>query len=42
MPDRELRKKLRRKAKKKQKRELGEAIEDNGHHKREKKGKSKE
>jgi hypothetical protein len=41
MADRELRKKLRRKAKKQQKRKLGDAIEDNGHHTHEKKSKSK-
>jgi hypothetical protein len=39
MADRELRKKLKRKAKKKQRRELGDAIDENGHHKNEKKGK---
>ena len=41
MPDRGLSKKLRRKAKKKQRRELGDAIEDTGHHKSEGNGKAK-
>jgi hypothetical protein len=41
MADRELRKKLKRKAKKKQRRELGDAIEDTGHHKRENNGEGK-
>ena len=35
--DRELSKKLRRKAKKNQRRDLGDAIDKNGHHAREKK-----
>ncbi len=41
MADRELSKKLRRKAKKKQRRELGDAIDDTGHHKTEGNGKGK-
>jgi hypothetical protein len=39
MPDRDLSKKLRRKAKEKQRRELGDAIEVDGHHEKEKKKK---
>jgi hypothetical protein len=40
MPDRQLKKKLRRKAKKNQQRQLGDALDDKGHHKREKKRKA--
>jgi hypothetical protein len=39
--DQELNKKIKRKARKKQRRELGDAIEKNGHHAKEQKGKSK-
>ena len=37
----ELNRKLKKKARKKQRRELGDAIEKNGHHAKEQKGKSK-
>jgi hypothetical protein len=37
----DLEKKLKRKARKKQRRELGDAVEKNGHHAKEQKGKSK-
>ena len=36
-----LKKKIKRKERKKQRRELGDAIEKNGHHAKEQKGKSK-
>jgi hypothetical protein len=39
--NRELNKKIKRKARKKQRRELGDAIEKDGHHAKEQKGKSK-